>query len=77
MEIYKVTPNPKEQLLNRILNAHELSVKRKNKKQAAQLMHVYGTVQQLGYGESLSAKESVRVKQLIANTLKKRRNLNR
>jgi len=73
METYHITPNQKEQTLNKILNAYELSVKRKNKSQAAQLMDLYLSVQRLSHGGSLAVTDSIRVKQLVANTKEKKR----
>jgi hypothetical protein len=67
MGTFKLPHNQKEQRLNKILSAHGLHVKRKNLNQASQLREFYGRVQQLGYGESLSVRDSVRVKKLIAN----------
>ena len=75
MDTFKLTHNQKEQTLNKILSAHELCVRHKNLRQADQLIELYGRVQQLGYGESLSVKDSLHVKKLIANTKKKKRKL--
>ena len=65
--------NQKEQTLNKILNAYELSVRRNNQSQAAQLMELYLSVQGLGHGGSLAVTDSIRVKQLVANTKEKKR----
>ena len=71
METYHITPNQKEQTLNKILNAYELSVRRNNQSQAAQLMELYLSVQRLSHGRSLAVTDSIRVKQLVAKTKEK------
>ena len=72
MDTFKLTHNQKEQTLNKILSAHELQVKQNNANQVGHLMKLYGRVQRLGYGESLSVEDSVQVKKLIANTKKRK-----
>ena len=72
METSNITTNQKEQWLNKILNAHELSLKRKNKKQANILLSTYQKLQVLDDGQSLQLEDAIQLKQCLQNTAKKK-----
>ena len=73
METSHITANQKEQLLNKVLNAHELSLKRKNKKQAKILLSTYQKLQTLKAGQSLSIEDTLQLKRCLKNTVVKKR----
>ena len=73
METSHITANQKEQLLNKVLKAHELSLKRKNKKQAKILLSTYQKLQTLKAGQSLSIEDTLQLKRYLKNTVVKKR----
>ena len=73
METSNVTNNQKEQWLNKILNADEVSLRRRNKKQAKILLSTYQKLQMLRDGQSLQLEDAIQLKQCLKNTTKKKR----
>ena len=73
MKTSNITANQKEQWLNKILNAHDLSLKKKNKKPANFLLSTYQKLQTLKEGQSLQIQDVIQIKQCFNNLKQKKR----